>query len=136
MKYILNITTGVIAALAVLAFIALYIPTQNVESAGYFGYAARIQSATTTSIGGQVSTTIFSASVDDSCKSRIVTTGATPIRLSFGEVAGFSSTTLSASVGHYQAASTTIAYDSGLYGCGWWTGRAIGATTTVTITEL
>lgn len=133
MKIAINLSILTVAAL-VAGFSFWF--SQPVESAGFFGYAARVQSATTTSVGGQTSTTIFSASSDDSCKSRIITTGATPVRLSFGEVTGFGSTTLSVTVGHYQAASTTIAYDSGLYGCGWWTGRAIGATTTVIVTEL
>lgn len=65
------------------------------------------------------------------CSARVITTTAQPIMLSFTTN---SSTTVSATVGHYQAASTTIAYDSGLYGCGYWTAYAFG-TTTITLTE-
>lgn len=65
------------------------------------------------------------------CSARVITTTAQPIMLSFSTQ---SSTTLSGMIGHLQAASTTIVYDSGTYGCGYWTGYAFG-TTTVTLTE-
>lgn len=67
------------------------------------------------------------------CSSRIISTrGESGIMLSFSTV---SSTTLSGSVGFYQAASTTVAYDSGIYGCGYWTAYAYG-TTTITVAEM
>jgi hypothetical protein len=84
------------------------------------------------------------------CSSRVISTRGLPITISMentntdGEQ--MSSTTLNASgrTGIYQAASTTVAYDSGIYGCGAWYVRAIGgldygdagdATTTITYSE-
>lgn len=49
------------------------------------------------------------------CSSRIVTTQAGYLELTFSDYAGQSP---SATFGVYQGASTTVAYDSGLYGCG------------------
>lgn len=48
------------------------------------------------------------------CSSRIISTVASPITISFSDRNGFVPSGL---VGHVQAASTTVAYDSGLYGC-------------------
>ena len=79
--------------------------------------------------------TLFSAKTDGSCKARVVTTrGSSAIMLSFGDTTGFGSTTLSGTAGHLQLASTTVVYDSGLYGCGRMT--AFGwSSSTVTISE-
>lgn len=65
------------------------------------------------------------------CSSRIISTTGSAIMLMFSSSG---STTLSGSIGNYQAASTTMAYDGGLYGCGYWTFYAY-ATTTVAITQ-
>lgn len=66
------------------------------------------------------------------CAARIISTVGQPIQISFGSV---SSTTLSQVKGHLQGASTTVAYDSGIYGCGYMTIRGINASTTIQITE-
>lgn len=68
---------------------------------------------------------------NNGCAARVVTTTATPIMLEFTISA---STTASGTVGHLQAASTTVVYDGGQYGCGLWTAYAFG-TTTITVTE-
>ncbi len=66
------------------------------------------------------------------CTSRVISTrGESAIMIAFSQLA---STTLSGAVGNLQAASTTVAYDSGVYGCGYWTFFAY-ATTTITVTE-
>jgi hypothetical protein len=68
------------------------------------------------------------------CAARIITTGANPILLGFN--ATFNGTTTpSGTSGVYQAASTTVAYDSGIYGCGQITAYGYTATTAITITE-
>lgn len=63
------------------------------------------------------------------CASRIITSSSSPLRLSFGSTtlgsltptAGqFGTTSITATAGNVQAASTTLVYDSGLYGCGNW----------------
>ena len=49
------------------------------------------------------------------CSSRVITTAASDINITFTDVQGLTPTAL---LGHVQRASTTVAYDAGLYGCG------------------
>lgn len=49
------------------------------------------------------------------CSARIITTRTQPVMLTFTDKQGVVPT---ASLGHLQEASTTRAYDSGIYGCG------------------
>lgn len=49
------------------------------------------------------------------CASRTVSTSGAGIMIGFSDVQGF---VPSGSQGHWQGASTTVAYDSGQYGCG------------------
>lgn len=56
--------------------------------------------------------TLFATS---SCSARVITTYASPVMLTFSDYAGQTPT---GTFGHLQAASTTVAYDSGQYGCG------------------
>lgn len=71
-------------------------------------------SVATTSVEtvGTTATMVFATST---CTSRIITTEGSPIMITFSDYAGQSPT---GSLGHWQAGSTTVAYDSGLYGCG------------------
>lgn len=75
------------------------------------GLPATIASSSSYSLTTTAST-LFATS---SCSARIVTTQASPIMLTFSD---YSNQTPTAMYGHLQAASTTVAYDSGLYGCG------------------
>ena len=74
------------------------------------------------------------------CAARIVTTVERDILIAFGEVDdngnyAVASTTLANGIGHLQLASTTVVYDSGLYGCGTMSLRSFIADSQVTITE-
>lgn len=62
-----------------------------------------------------VSTTALQIAATSTCAARIVSTSASPVQLGFSAAAG---STTSATVGTLQAASTTVVYDSGIYGCG------------------
>ena len=99
--------------------------------------------ATTTEIGpdGDIDgnpVTIFTKKT--SCTSRIISTtdgSNQAIQLIFEDPSrgtDISSTTLSEIVGHFQAGSTTKAYDAGIYGCGRWTAFA-NASTTLMLSE-
>ena len=95
--------------------------------------------ATTTTVGPQgaaaVKTQIFAANT--SCKSRIISTVNGAVMLSFDDIPGagnVGSTTVSGTVGHVQVASTTVAYDAELFGCGTWNAWA-SASTTITLVE-
>lgn len=135
-----TITASALIALAVLS-LALVIalkPMQSVLGAAFTGQAAYLQNATTSVVGPQDHyDTIFTSATD--CKARIVTTTGSAIMLNFGEpgadrAGNISSTTVSGSVGHWQSASTTVAYDSGLYGCGQWTAFSY-ASQTISLSE-
>lgn len=125
-------------ALLLLAGVIAMKPLYQTHGAAFTGQAAYLQIATTTVVGPQdITDTIFSARTDGSCKARIVsTTGGSAIMLVFGDPANgdLSSSTVSGTVGHWQAASTTVAYDSGLYGCGRWSAYSY-ATQTITVSE-
>lgn len=57
--------------------------------------------------------TVFATSTG--CASRVITTVASPVMITFSDYAGQTPTAL---FGHLQAASTTVTYDAGLFGCG------------------
>jgi hypothetical protein len=80
------------------------------------------------------------------CLARIVTTGEDNIVIGFGHHAsgtlrhevdrgGLNGTF---QIGHLQPASTTVSYDAGTYGCGYWTfiGASTGVDSTINISEL
>lgn len=68
------------------------------------------------------------------CASRVITTVGQPIMLGFG-AAYNGTTTPSGTSGVLQAASTTIVYDGGQFGCGQITAYGFGATTSITFSE-
>lgn len=124
--------------LMVLAGVLLFNTQNTATGAGYLGFSVYQQFATTTTVGPQAvkATTIFAEKTDGSCKSRVIGTKATPIVILFGDPTNgnLSSTTLNGTTGFVQGASTTVAYESGIYGCGKWTGYA-AASTTITVSE-
>lgn len=122
--------------LIVLAGVFVFNQPKDAVGAGYIGWSVYQQSATTTVVGPQSKTTIYAAKTDGSCKSRVIGTKTTPIVLFFGDPTNgdLSSTTLDGTTGFVQGASTTVAYDSGIYGCGRWTAYA-AASTTITVSE-
>lgn len=102
------------------------------------GTAANLKVATTTAPGPQASVRVTLFAPNSACKSRVVsTTGNSAIMINLGEpatVGNLSSTSVSGTQGFWQAASTTVAYDAELYGCGRWTAFAY-ATTVVAVAE-
>lgn len=126
-------------ALISLAAVLIVKPFYQAEGSAFTGSAAYLQNATSSVVGPNDSDkTIFAVNGD--CKARVISTwGASAIMINFGDpgsdrLNNISSTTVSGSVGHWQAASTTVAYDSGIYGCGRWSAYSY-ATQTLTISE-
>lgn len=72
---------------------------------------ARIATTSQAAVTSTASTIIATSS----CSSRIISTVASPIMLTFTDNQGAIPTGV---FGHIQAASTTVVYDAGLYGCG------------------
>ncbi len=105
--------TRIIGLGIVIGFIiltALFI-TQKSYGSAPSGLMARV--ATTTN--PTVSTTAVTVFATSTCSSRTITTSGQPIMITFSDYNGATPT---GSFGHLQAASTTVAYDSGQYGCG------------------
>lgn len=89
---------------------------------------SRVATSSTVSVGVQEVKTLFS--IRNSCSSRIISTVAQPIMLSF-----HTDITPTALIGHLQAASTTVAYPSDDYGCGTVKAYGFNASSTLTISE-
>lgn len=118
-----SITVIAIAAI----MIAISFQSPGVEASAPSGLQT---SVATTSVNGvtQTQSRVFATST---CNSRIVTTGATAVMIGFSDVQGFLPTNSS---GHLQLASTTVAYDSGVYGCDAWRVASQG-NSTITVSE-
>lgn len=129
-------------ALAIFALTAVLMlkPFNQAFGSAFTGTSAYLQSATTTVVtpmrADQEKKQVFAENT--ACKSRVITTsGLSAIMISFDDIpaaGNVGSTTVSGTVGHWQAASTTVAYDSGIYGCGTWNVYAY-ATSTLTVSE-
>lgn len=127
-----TITLGVMFLLLIAVFIgqwsASFLPKAN--SAAPNGTYTRWATSSLETVNNTAPVTIFATSTS-ACISRIITTDGEAIFIKFGDHAGF---TLTKDDGHLQAASSTITYDSALYGCGMWQGMSATASTTVQIT--
>lgn len=120
----------------VIAGIFILAEAQRANASAPIGLVATVATSSTLAVGPQNNMFAFGTTTANEgryqCDSRIISTVGYPILISF---ASLSSTTLSTSVGHLQTASTTVAYDGGLYGCGYMTIRGLYASSTITISE-
>jgi len=91
--------------------------------------------ATTTAVGPQEKKTVFASNT--SCTTRVLSTVGQAIMVLYGDPTNgdLSSTTITSMAGHWQGASTTQAYDAGIYGCGRMIVLGVAASTTITATE-
>lgn len=106
-------TKLLLLAIIAIVCVAIILKTQphNFGSATS-GLSATIATTSNPTVGTSPASPVVATST---CTSRIISTLASPIMIGFSDVQGFVPTAL---IGHPQAASTTVAYDSGLYGCG------------------
>ena len=107
---LLVIGAVIIATLA--AMLILQSGEQKAFAAAPSGLAATVYSTGTFTVSN---TAMQIAATTTQCAARDVSTGASAVMLGFTAAAG---TTTSGTVGMWQAGSTTVAYDSGIYGCG------------------
>lgn len=129
-----------IGVIAILLFAGVGFSLNQVDSSAPSGLSASLMLATSTSVGPDINVELFDE--NSNCSSRVISTTAQAIMLSFDEplslpagIGNVSSSTVSGSVGHIQLASTTVAYDGGLYGCGNVYAYGQVATTTITLSE-
>ena len=125
---------GLIAGLSALVvmlalLVAKYeIPGPAVGSAPP-GIEASLASSSIITVSTTVVTEIFQTSIG--CASRSISTAERPIRF----VTGSTSPTQDGTIGHFQAASSTISYDAGVWGCGNWNALSIGVGSVITRDE-
>jgi len=117
----------VIIVIGLIAF-ALILLTQKSFGSAPSGLPATVSTSSPYTVSIGTSVTLIATST---CAARIVSTGAGAVNLTFSDISG---QTPSGTYGHWQAASTTVAYDSGQFGCG--LVKAYGMSTGIlTITE-
>lgn len=127
---------GAILAVLLFAFLVGFGQSAPAYASTTSGLPARVATSSTIFVGPNLvtattsRTTLFTA--DGTCVTRVISTVGQPILLSFDNV---SSTTPNGATGFIQAASTTVAYDSGQYGCGLVSAYGYSASTTITIME-
>jgi hypothetical protein len=103
----------IVAAVIIAVVIVGFIGTKNDVEPKDYGRAnesVRAEVASSTQVTGAGVVTLYASSTQ--CVSRAISTGGQAIMLSFNADLAPSPT-----VGHVQSASTTVNYDSGLYGC-------------------
>lgn len=99
------------------------------------GLNAQVATSSTLAVGPSNNVYAMGTTTNESryqCAARVISTQGQPIMISF---ASLSSTTLSTTNGFWQAASTTVAYDGGLFGCDYMTIRGLSASSTINIME-
>ena len=132
-----SITRIGIVGLALVALVISFTMWQLASASAPPGAPAGYATSSTAIVGTTTNVALFQTS---SCVSRVISTRRQAIHLAFDVTA---STTPSETSGIYQAASTTVVYDSGLFGCGLWTARGLivpndvtTASTTITIMDV
>jgi hypothetical protein len=104
------ITVLVIVALSVVAVVTQTAFTA--QGAAPSGLPAVVGTSTTQHLVAATPTLVFPTSTN--CAARVITTASSSIQISFSDK---QSLVPGVTAGHMQAGSTTVAYDSGLYGC-------------------
>lgn len=131
MKLILQRTlVGAVVISAIGAALYFLVGVPSARSSAPDGVPATVATSSLMSVGPSNAVTLTATS---SCNARIVTTYANPVMLTFSDYLGQSPT---ATFGHLQAASTTVVYDSGVYGCGLMKAYGYTASTSITFTSV
>ena len=105
------LVSSVVITSLVLFTLFAFAPHSNASSAP--GLGATVSSSTLENLSGG-GENIIQATSTYTCAARIISTEGSAIMLTFTQAAGQNPT---GALGTWQAASTTVAYDSGLYGC-------------------
>lgn len=111
-------------------FAGIIIQASKASAAAPSGLPATV--ATSSPAGITVGTTAITVFATSTCSARIISTVNKPIMITFTDIAG---QTPSATFGHVQSASTTVAYDSGIYGCGALKVYGFDSNTVITVSE-
>lgn len=124
-----SITLSIIVLVTGMALVwFFFIGNFSFESNNLGNMFSQMATSSTIAVGPQENKTLFTAR--QTCSSRVITTVAQPIMLSFN-----TNITATALAGHLQAASTTIVYKSDDFGCGAVSAYGHNASTTITTSE-
>ncbi len=121
---------NILIGIAVVALVATFFLGRGNLGSAPSGLPAAQSIATTTAVGPDEVITIFANKA--SCSSRVISTtdgSNQAIQVLFGAPTNGDTTTPTELVGHLQAGSTTVSYDSGMYGCGAWKVFSTSSTT-------
>lgn len=132
----LGLTFALVAMLAAIVSIVSFGP-KFAGATAPAGLNAQVSTSTQITVGPQANTVVPFGALPPKesqwqCAARVISTGQQAILISF---ASMSSTTLTTSNGFWQAASTTVAYDGGLYGCDYMTIRGLTASSSINVME-
>lgn len=119
--------SAIVALLALL--VAKYEDSGPAFGGATAGLPSTLASSSLTTIGSTTPVTIFETTTN--CLSRVITSGSATLRFSTG-----STSPEAGRLGHVQAASTTVAYDSAVWGCGQWRAISDQVTTAVASTTI
>ena len=105
-----NLGAVLIAVAILILSVVLFVNAPKEPLKGAVGITASYASSTLTTVSAGTATTVAATST---CASRIVTTKASPVLLTFDD-----RLTPTPIYGHIQPASTTVSYNAEEYGCG------------------
>ena len=129
---------GFLAAIALALWLGPMI--QKSYGSAPSGLSTTITDFNVVSVGPGVNGTVLTHT-SANCTSRIISTGANAIMMKFSSSTvsngvATASPKVSGNFGHLQLASTTVAYDGGIYGCGGIAAYGFDASSTIYYTEL
>lgn len=112
----MNSYTYLIAILALLVggFIGYSLAPEKADAAAWPNTSATVATTSAQAVTAVTAELLFATSTANSCLARVITTQGDGIKLTFSD---YNNPTPSNTVGHFQAASTTVAYDASIYGC-------------------
>mgnify|MGYP001620165213 CR=1 FL=1 len=127
---------GILIGLALIAGLLINLTQKGPPKLGDAGSGLPAQLASTSVVSvGPSNNGVLLFPKSNFCSSRVISTKERALLLMFDNVATQASSTLNSRFGHLQAASTTVNYDSGVYGCGTVYAFGFDATTSITTSE-
>ena len=136
MKSIKSLMAVLVVSFMVVSAVGFWVlQTLQTEAGAPSGLPTSMATSSTVAMGQATVSTLFATSTY--CTSRVIGTVADAIIIQFSPGIGgvYGTSSLQNGFGYVQAASTTVAYDAGLYGCGAWIARGNTGSTTLNISE-
>lgn len=123
-----NRITQLAIIIGLIVLTALFI-TQKTYGSAPSGLPTVVATSTPVVLASQTATVVIATST---CAARVISTTNTQIMLTFSD---YNNTAPTATYGMLQPASSTVAYDSGQYGCGLVKAFSVGGATNITVSD-